>query len=336
MLKIQPLKDDFKYQDIPYAQTSFFAKTQNIDNRKTYTFVFYNKNNNINFYFLIVVLPFVFGKKIAHIPHGPIFLKNQTTKDLKEISSFLKVFAKQNNLVFIRLELEKNNIFFKTPLFAYHTSFSQPRAEMILDISPNIENIYNNFKKDIRRNIKKAQKNNLKTDFIFGKNILKEKENFIAINKENMKSHNKTTHTDKYLSHYITLLSKTKNNFLAKTYNIENPKNILSYNLFVVSGNTAFCPYGASTKEGKKNGAYPFTKYQSIIKMKELNLTKFNWGGISTGKQDSHLQGITDFKLRFGGNKKKYNDFYDLVLNWPVYVLYLTRAWLKEKLTHFM
>jgi lipid II:glycine glycyltransferase (peptidoglycan interpeptide bridge formation enzyme) len=75
-------------------------------------------------------------------------------------------------------------------------------------------------------------------------------------------------------------------------------------------------------------GAYPFTKYESIKKMKEMDLKYFNWGGISSGKYDSHLQGITDFKLRFGGNKKKYNEFYDLVTNWPIYILYLIRKFL--------
>jgi hypothetical protein len=218
----------------------------------------------------------VFGKKIAHIPHGPIFFTKQKNEDLKNIKKFLQNFSKKHNIIFLRLELKKNKLFFKTPSFAYHTSFAQPRAEMILDISKPTKEIYNNFKKDIKRNIKKAKKNSLKTDFIFSKEILNEKENFIRMNKQNMQSHNKTTHTDKYLSNFLILLSKTKKGFISKTYETKNPKNILSYNIFVVSKDTAFCPYGASTQEGKKMGAYPFTKYESIKKMKEMDLKYFN------------------------------------------------------------
>ncbi len=62
-----------------------------------------------------------------------------------------------------------------------------------------------------------------------------------------------------------------------------------------------------------------------------MNCDYFNFGGISTAESpNKNWESLTSFKKKFGGLEVRHSDFFDIVVNKPIYRLYNLRKLLKS------
>ncbi len=326
-MQLQSVDNQSQWDALPiscWQHTWEYGEVQKVSNRLISRYILADEDSHTVGFFQMITYPLFKGKTISYIPYGPVFLYQPSVAQLQELKKILQDLGRKMNSLAVRTELPDNNVFKKLPLFAYKTSFHQARGEVILDILPPINDIESNFSKSTRRNINKAQKNDLQTQFFHGSQMLDQLDNFIAINNTNTASHNTTTHSKQYFENLFSVLSKNNNNFAAVV--TDTADTVLAINIFTVFNKYCYCPFGASTDGGKKSGAYYKIKIDSIVYMKQRGITEFNWGGISIGKNDSNLSGLNSFKLGFGGKEKHHNNFYDVVISRFWYCLHLARS----------
>lgn len=307
-----------------WQHTWEYGCVQELSNRIVSRYIITDNNETIGF-FQMVTYPLCKNKTISYLPYGPVFFNKQIQKQLQGVEKMLHNLGQEKNSILVRAELPNNNVFSKLPLFAYQTSFHQARGEVVLQITKNVSD---NFSKSTKRNIKKASKNNLQTNFYHGHDIVSQLNNFLSINAANTASHGTTTHDKTYFTNLFDVLSQNDNNFVATVY--DEHANSLAINIFTVFNEICYCPFGASTDAGKKLGAYYQIKHDSIGHMQKNGISEFNWGGISIGKNDKNLSALNSFKLGFGGKEKHHNDLYDVVISPVWYYLYLLRSWIKK------
>ncbi len=299
-----------------YPHTLFFGDLQESMGRTVLRRVIEHEGSTVG-YFQAVVYPLFKNKTLVYLPYGPVFFSSINESKL---SDALKTFGESLTAVLVRIDPEATpTLLQQTPRFFYRSVYHQPRGEWVQDITKSESELLAAMHKKTRYNISKSEKQDLTTRFFNGEHVTAFTEFFIELNSKNTESHQTTTHPDSYFENLFTLLSKDQNHFIAITRKDET---VIAMNIFVRIGDEFFCPFGASSEEGKKLGAYYHIKWSAIQHMKSLGGTRFNWGGISVGIEDSYLSGVTQFKQGFGGKVRNHGYLYDIVISKFWYFLY--------------
>lgn len=317
--------------ELPFSQSLLYKTIQEAQGFKTRQFTI-TKDSHVVGFFQIIIYPLLKGKTNVYIPYGPV-LTETSQELLEELLVFLKQIGHEENAIFVRTDfsapegLSLPQEYKRVPGYAYKTAYHQPRGEWLLVITPSPDELLGAMHKKTRYNIKKSLKQNLETVFYNGKDIEPWVGTFIAINDQNTKEHGTTTHPKKYFRSFFALASKSDDNFIAVT---RKEGHVLAINIFVRSGDSVFCPFGASNDIGKKLGAYYHIKWSSILYMKEQGVSTFNWGGVSVGMHDEYLAGVTKFKTGFGGASVPHPPLHDIVISKFWYIAYMFRKFLKK------
>ncbi len=66
-----------------------------------------------------------------------------------------------------------------------------------------------------------------------------------------------------------------------------------------------------------------FLHYHNLLEGQKSDYNFYDFWGIKLGNANSDWSGFTDFKLKFGGQKKSYIGAYDLVLMPELYKTYI-------------
>lgn len=259
---------------------------------------------------------------VLYVPYGPvIFIQNKNLN--KEIKNYLYDLAKQENCVFVRLENEESffdeESFFAKPAkktFAKEGIF-QPRVEWWLKLSDTEDNIYNNFHKDHRYSIRRAQKENIEIEIV--------KENLGNYFEDFWKLLQETSTRDGfslyYQNYYKEIFKNSENKFLVFT---KDPQKFLSVALIVMNDRVANLVFAGSLSEGRERGFNHFMQWEAIKQAKNDGCEFYNFGGIyENGYGKASLQGVTNFKKRFGGFVKFHGDFLDIPVKKIKYYLYI-------------
>ncbi len=306
---------------IPFTQTKEYLNWHEAVGEKT----FYKEFDQVTCASTIIDLRV---GKILYVPYGPVFLKAllegkgwEETK--KEIISYLYDLAKKENCVFVRLE-DKNNFFKNTKYlvkppkktFAKEGIF-QPRVEWWLQLFETEENIYNNFHKDHRYSVRRAQKENIKVEIV-KENLEIHFEIFWKLLKETGERDGFSLYDKKY---YQAIFKNSENKFLVFTKDSEK---YLSVALVVINNKVANLVFAGSATEGREKGFNHLMQWEAIKTAKEVGCEFYNFGGIyENGYGKPGLQGVTNFKKRFGGFVKFHGDFIDIPIKKLKYFLYL-------------
>ena len=287
------------------------------------------KSHEILGYMLIVHYKLTRSLTLADIPYGPVWLREADNRLLEALGHYLHSYNREHQLITTRLELPHSHPLFKKALFSSETSFAQAQGEVVLNLAPPLDTLLAECSRSTRRNIKKSQKNNLRCEFVYGQDIIDYRDDFVRINKETTDSHSTTTHSDTHFAQLFESLARDTNSFVAVVRDSEH--SICAINIITVFGSRSYCPYGASTRAGKKQGAYYFIKCEIIQHLKSQNISDFNWGGVSISSEDKALSGLNQFKLGFGGSIIEHPPRYDLP-GGVLYYLYILRALIKHSL----
>lgn len=251
--------------------------------------------------------------KFLYIPRG----------EIKNIDNFI-LFLKKKGYSFIRIE-NTHKIDLPTKFKVFPVQNRQPQNTWILDIDKKIDELLLAMHAKTRYNINLARKKGV---------VIEEKKDLELFWKLN----EITTKRNNYFSHpkeYIAELLKLNNVYQINAYYNDIPiasAILLSYN------DTLIYFFGASSNE-ERNLMAPYLLHFEIIKLaQKLGLKKYDFWGIApsaiegVGKtscfhnycwQVEHpLNGVTRFKVGFGGYEVAYPKAMEIVLSPIKYKLY--------------
>jgi len=234
-------------------------------------------------------------------------LEHLSEKSLKFFIIETTKIAKKENAVFLRIEptykkessecAEYEKIARKLKFRAAHASH-QPECTLIIDLTASEEKILADMKQKGRYNIKLSEKKGV---------IIKESKNandFYEILEETTQRDGFTPHDKNF---YQVMIDALEPKGMAKLYIAEYEGKIIAGLLATFYGETATYYYGASSNEYRNVMAPYLLQWHAIREAKKKGFKHYDFLGIAPeGSKNHPWQGVTDFKLKFGGKIVNY------------------------------
>ncbi len=245
------------------------------------------------------------------LPRGLCWLYcNRGPASTRNLGGFLKEvkkIAERENVVFLRIEpayekgssesAEYEKIAGKLGFKAAHASH-QPECTVIIDLTQSEEKILADMKQKGRYNIKLAEKKGVTVK------ESKSADEFYRILEE-------TTQRDGFTPHdrgfYQKMIDALEPKGMAKLYVAEYEGKVIAGLLATFYGDTATYYYGASSNEYRNVMAPYLLQWHAIQEAKKADYKNYDFLGIApVGAKNHPWQGVTDFKLKFGGKVVNY------------------------------
>lgn len=216
------------------------------------------------------------------------------------------------------IELTNNNlkeIAKKYQAFSVQVTFS-PAKTLVLDLKPSLDKIFNNFSKDTRYEIRKAegakiivqQSNDISSFTKMWTETALRRHFWLPFEKE-IKSLYEAFGDKACLHMAFTSPSALRSSLspIPKS-SILNLKSPLAGALILIHGKTAHYFHAASTIEGRKLQAPSLVIWEAIKLVKKKGCTSFDFEGIfdPRDKDTKNWGGFTRFKKGFGGEEVEY------------------------------
>lgn len=243
-------------------------------------------------------------------------------KPTKEILTFLKKFAKENNLLFIKMEpniekgQEKDRLIslLKSQGAVPGKTLFTPTT-FVIDLTKDENSLLKSFRSKTRYNIRLAKRKGVE---VSEDNSKKAFEKYIKLTRETVERQGFYAHTE----HYHRLMWKTLHTDMVKNGVAPIARLLAAYYkdklittwIVFVWQETLYYPYGASSDKYKNVMANNLMMWEAIRYGKELGLKSFDLWGREPGK------GFTKFKEGYNPKVIKFLGTWDLVtspLYWP-------------------
>jgi len=268
-------------------------------------------------------IPFT-SKYAGYLPKGPF--------PDEELAQALEKIGKEKNLAFIKIEPDiiKNTSGESRPTPEVGQSFiSSPKAlftkyNFVLDLTKSEEELLKNMHPKTRYNIRVAQKHGVKVEERVDDKAFEIylKLYFETCRRQNYHGHNKKYHRKVWQ----TLRDAGMAHLLIAFYHEPQTTNSVPLTAWMLLNfkDTLYYPYGGSSKNHPEVMANNLVAWQALKLGKKLNCQKFDmWGalGSDANSKDAWF-GFHRFKQGFGGRLVEYIGTYDLVFDWPIYMLF--------------
>lgn len=315
--------DESLPNNTPFTQASFYGAWQTSLGRLVKRFLVYEDNEIVASY-QIVRYPLWLNYGYFYLPYGPI-IKENSDDLLNFIKKHLKLLARENKAVFVRLDFTptlNSKLFTPAPKYTYHSAYFQPRYDWVLDLTPTPDKLLENMDKDTRYSIRLAERKEIAIEIIT-ENFADYFDRFYELMSETAQRNDFSLHSGEYYKNIFANLSQIKNSFLSIA---KYQEKILAINVIIVFKGVANYVYAASSSEERNRAPAYLAQWQGILRAKQLGCHSYNFGGIS-GSDDKHdgWEGLTFFKKNFGGREIKHSNFSDIVVNQFWYRLYCLR-----------
>ena len=318
-------------EDASFTQSYFYGTWQQSFGRKVKRFTVCEDGVTFCF-FQIVFYPLIASKKYGYISYGPV--SSVWTKDLLEFlkQEILKIM-KVESAVFVRFDFdpvilleEAQKYFTRSAVSSYFGSVFQPRYEWVISLSKNEGGLLKDMHQKAQYAIRTAEKRGVTVEIV-RKNISSRLTDFLELINVTSERNSFSVHDKKYYEKFFELADKSEDVFISIA---SYEGKILCINLYVVYGNTATYFFGSSSNEHRSLQAPYFALWKSILFAKENGVKNFNFGGVSDPDEKLYKswKNLTYFKQKFGGERVRHSDFYDVVSSSFWYYLYMFRKWL--------
>lgn len=262
-------------------------------------------------------VPFT-SKYVGYLPKGPLPDDN--------LAEALKKIGKENNCAFIKVEpnIEMDNGQWTMDNSKNNSQFiSSPKPlftkyNFVIDLTKSEDELLKNMHPKTRYNIKIAQKHGVKVE----ERIDDEAFNiylklyFDTTKRQGYHGHNQTYHRKVW--------ENLKNADMARLVIAFYQHKPLTAWMLLNFKDTLYYPYGGSSKIHPEVMANNLIAWEAIKLGKKLKLKKFDmWGALGPDAlSNDPWYGFHKFKMGYGGQLVEYVGTYDLVLNWPIYILF--------------
>ena len=270
----------------------------------------------------------VLGKKIFYAPRGPVLdIHNYELFDylLGEIRSL----AVQRGAMLLKLDPDVPSSDIQFTSYLEEKGFKsqankdfegiQPRYVFRLDITQDLEDIFNSFHHKTRYNIRLAERRGVKVRVDCTREDLRSFYDILEV----------TSERDNFLvrsfSYFETLWKCLVENGLARLFMAEYEGRPIAGTLAFIFGDQAWYIYGASSNEHRNVMPNYLLQWEMIAWAKENGCRLYDFRGVPGNlTEDNPLYGLYRFKKGFKGEYIEFVGEYDLVYSPAVYKAYLT------------
>lgn len=222
----------------------------------------------------------------------------------------LNNYAKEKKLIFTQIDsiTPFDSAFIDViSKYKYHlinVKLPIPTYTNIIDLNLSLEEILQQMKPKGRYNIKVAQKHGLKVKI----GNLSDIESFYELLKETAKRDGFFINKKEYYYKMLEILP------YAKLILIYKDNIILATGIFTFFNNQALYYYGASSNQFRNLMPTYLLQWEAIKLGKNLGCKFFDFLGIANPEcKSDKLQGVTEFKTKFGGKVVRFNPSYKIV-----------------------
>lgn len=257
-------------------------------------------------------IPFL-NKYVGYLPKGP-----QPDIILKQA---LEKIGKQYNCAFIKIEpnITTNSLIPKIPNgFIKSPKPLFTKYNFVLDLTKPEDEILKGMSQKTRYNIKIAQKHKV---VVYEGRDQKAFETYLKLYFDTTKRQGYHGHNKKY---HEQVWSTLNDSGIAKILIASYQNQPLTAWMLLNFKDTLYYPYGGSLVEHREVMANNLVAWEAIKMGKKLGLKKFDmWGALGpNAKSNDPWYGFHKFKQGYGGELVEYIGTFDLVLNWPIYILF--------------
>ena len=294
--------------EIPLQQTKKWQKLQSELGEKT----IFEKENDYTF--LAIKKQTKFGNYL-YLPYGPY---TPTKNGAKMAYKALEALALSKNITFIRIEPQSSNTaeFWRNLKNAQKSRNLSPEETWVLDLTPELDEIYQNMKQNTRNLCKNYAKKGISVKI--SDNKQRDIKILAKFHREIAKMRKIGAFSEKYLKIEATQPFAT----LYIAYFENKP---IAASLFFDHESTRFYMQSASDKNFHKLPATYAILNEAIKDAKKKGLKNFDFWGIApeNAPKNHPWAGFTSFKKSFGGKEVDYLGTYDLVFKPVQYKIYL-------------
>lgn len=255
---------------------------------------------------------------VGYLPKGPFPDEN--------LAESLKQIGKKFHCAFIKIEpnveatdMRKVAVAFKKspkPLFTKHN--------FVIDLTKSEEELLKDMHPKTRYNIGVAKKHRVKIEQRVDEEAF---ETYLKLYFETTKRQGYYGHDERYHREFWKLFKASKMARILIAY-IKIPPTFekipLAAWMLVNFKDTLYYPYGGSSTLHRQVMANNLLAWEAIRMGKKLGLKRFDmWGALGPDARGSDPWfGFHNFKKGYGGKLVEYLGTFDLVFNWPVYILF--------------
>jgi len=259
------------------------------------------------------------GYSWIYCPRGPL-MDFHNHHQLNALLDELKKIANTENSIFVRFDPALTNHLKLRHFSAIKYGF-QPQTTLVLDLTKNQEELLKEMKQKGRYNIKLAEKKSVtvrQADPKNAKQYATDLQNFYDILLETTERDGFTPHNQDF---YQKMLAHLPEN--TKLYLAEHDNQLLSAMIVTNFGETSTYYYGASSNKSRHLMAPYLMQWQAIKDAKHSGYKVYDFMGIAPPEAKNHpWSGVTDFKLKFGGEVINYTKPLEFSFKKLHYILY--------------
>lgn len=331
-------------------------QSKNTDRDKFWVFTVEDENNKIIASALVVRQKLPLNKSWLYCPRGPL-LDYKNKKICALLFNKIASLAREQNAVFFRFDPpifannqeRKDNIqsspkpygpteeFYKGGLKQFsarsaHTQY-QPESTLVLDLALSEEQLLAGMKQKGRYNIKIAQKHEIQINV--SNNAHRDISLFYNLLKQTMARDQFSAHSLGYYQALFEVFNKKnsiqRNVSHAKLYLASYQQKPVAAIVVTYFKDTATYYFGASSNQFRNTMAPYLLQWQAILDAKNAGYHYYDFFGIAPENQPKHpWAGVSDFKLKFGGERINYLPAQEIVYQPFWYSLIKMTKWLKS------
>ncbi len=281
---------------------------------------------------LIIRQELPFKKCWLYCPRGPL-ADYHDHRALKHLLKKIRDLARQQNAVFFRFDPplpQEEKIYWKDlPSRKAHAHY-QPENTLLLDLSFSEERLLSQMKPKGRYNIRVAEKHHVSVRASDGN--VKDIDAFYRLLSQTTSRDKFSGHNKKFYEDMLSTLHPGRNGHghdlshpEAKLYLAEYKDEIVAGIIVTFYRDTAIYYFGASSNEHRNVMAPYLLQWRALLDAKTAGCKWYDFLGIAPQNQPTHpWAGVTDFKLKFGGQRVDYQPAREIVYQPFWYFLLVT------------
>jgi lipid II:glycine glycyltransferase (peptidoglycan interpeptide bridge formation enzyme) len=312
---------DISPQNIPeYYQLSDWAQLI-VKDILTVERIYVTDNNRPVLFAQVYIYHLIGPYTQLYIPRGPILYQDIISPEQKkEFWDNIKIIASKYNSIFTLIEPGEIS---NTEIWDTYTKVSSterlPHQTQILNLEQDEDIIFKSIHSKMRYNIKLAERKE-----VIIKKINKDDTQFETYFNAFFRLIQDTSQRGKFAihnrEHYYHLLTHNLSSIQTSLIIAEYESTVLAANIILDTHDTRIYLHGASSNEYRNLMAPTLLQWKSIKEAKKLGKKVYDFWGISTIKKS--WQGISRFKIQFGGKSIDYPSSQIMIHNHMLFSLY--------------
>ncbi len=293
---------------VSFLQSPFYARLQQKDGKEVVCFIISEGNTPIGCG-VAVRYTAPGGLNFLYLPYGPVLTRWDRTTYLV-LEDFFRPIAHRLQSAFVRLDSDElAGTDFAKPISneLARTASLQPRAEWVLDITPEKQDLWMAFHKHARYNVRLAWR--AEAEIRVRNPADTPLDDFFALMQTTASRDSFGIFDREYYRSYISTLGASDGfSVLAR---IDGKP--AAVGLFAVHDGQAHYVFAGSSNDFRKIAPAYAVIWTAIQEAKQRGCTLFNFGGVTDDVKSQDLGGVTSFKKRFGGYQDNHPNPVDIV-----------------------